>query len=161
MQLSPLFLIFAASAATFGIGQALLPTARAQPGKAPLAIPAEYRVRVQSLHTKRTLSGIEVTGEIVNTGRQTLTYTSVVTVFTNEAGQELGRGDGYLVAGPVRPGQAAEFRASLPQAPIFTGVTLLLHEAGHSVAVEAHKLEAHKVSLAEAQAPSKRRTTVW
>jgi hypothetical protein len=141
MQLSSLFLILAASAATFGAGQALLPTAQAQPIKAPAALSTPpYRVRVEHLHTKRTASGIEVTGQIVNTGCQSLTYTSLVTVCTDETGRELARGDGYLTAGPVRPGQAAGFRGSLPETPAFTDVTLVLHEAGHPVTVDTQSL---------------------
>ena len=148
MQFSPLVLVLAASAGAFGIGQALLPTVRAEPIKAASRLSTDYRVQVESLHTKHTTSGMEITGKILNTGRQTLTYTSVVTVFTDASGQEIGHGDGYLAAGPVCPGQAAEFRANAPETPGVSGVTLRLSEAGHSVSVIS-------------QDPDKRQTTVW
>ena len=153
MQFSPFFLVWAACAATFGFGQALLPTAHAHPAKALLSAP--YRVRVESLHMKRTAAGLEITGQILNTGRQTLTYTSVAAVFTDAAGQEIGRGDGYLAAGPLRPGQAAEFRACSPSPPAFAGVSVWVQEAGHSVKVEMSGPELLS------QASDKRRTTVW
>ena len=139
MQLSPLVLVCAASAMTFGIGQALLPTAHAQPAKAAPAPLAQYRILLKSLHTRRTAGGLEITGRIVNAGRRTLIYTSVVPVFTDAAGQETGRGTGYLTAGPLKTGQAAEFRASEPAPPQFAHVEMMFREAGQAVRVESEK----------------------
>jgi hypothetical protein len=150
MRLSSWFLVAAAGMATLGIGQLMLPTAHAQAaGSAPIA-PLDYRVSVKSLHAQRTPHGLEVTGQIFNTGRQTLTYTSLVLVFTNAAGQDT-REDAYLTTGPVRSGQSAEFRAFAPDAPPFTGISLRLREAGHPVVVETEA----------AQNSDKRRTTLW
>ena len=140
MQISPIFLILIASAGTLGIGQALLPTAHAQPVNTAPALPAQYQVLVQSLHTKRTSGGLEITGQLINTGSGTLTYTSVVTIFTDASGAELSRGTGYLAAGPILPGQAAEFRGCSPETPNFTGISLLLHEAGQTVLVKCAPL---------------------
>lgn len=150
MRLSPLFLVAAAGIATLGIGQAILPTAYAQANGTAPAVPLEYRVSVKSLYAKHTPHGLEVTGQILNTGRQTLTYTSLVLVFTNAAGQDT-REDAYLTTGPVRPGQTAQFRAAAPDAPPFTGISLRLREAGHPVTVETEI----------AQNSDKRRTTLW
>ncbi|MGI4791894.1 MAG: FxLYD domain-containing protein [Janthinobacterium lividum] len=154
MQISPFFLILISVAGTLGIGQALLPTAHAQPVNAAPALPAQYQVLVQSLHTKRTSGGLEITGQLINTGSGTLTYTSIVTVFTDASGAELSRGTGYLAAGPILPGQATEFRGCGPETPRFTGVFLLLHESGHSVIVKCAPLA--KPALRAGQMPNDR-----
>ena len=133
MRLPPILLVFAAGAVTVGISQTLAPTVHAQ--AAPV-VPA-LRVSVQSLHTRLTASGMEVTGRIVNTGRQTLTYPAVVCVFSDAAGMEVGRADGYLTAGPVEPGQSVAFRASAPKMSAFAAATLRLREAGQTVTVQA------------------------
>jgi hypothetical protein len=165
MRLSPLFLVAAAGMATLSIGQLLLPTARAQStGPAPAAL-LDYRVSVKSLHTQRTPHGLEVTGQIFNTGRQTLTYTSLVLVFTNAAGQGT-REDAYLTTGPVRPGQSAEFRAFAPDAPPFIGISLRLREAGHPVLVETEAAQTlgnqnSDSQKSDSQNSDKRRTTAW
>ncbi len=132
MRLPPIVLVFAAGAVTLGISQTLAPTAHAQ------AIPAApaLQVSVQSLHTRQTIRGTEVTGRVANTGRQTLTYPSVVCVFTDAAGTEVGRADGYFLAGPVGPGQSAGFRAIAPAVSVSAKVTLCLREAGHAVTVQ-------------------------
>ena len=128
MQLSPLCFVFAAALTTFGIGQAVLPTAHAQ-----AALPV-YQVAVKNLHTAHTKSGLETTGTIVNTGSRTLTYTSVVLVFKSANGTEASEVPAYLTTGPVGPGQSAEFRSASPER-IYAGVSVRLREAGHPVAV--------------------------
>lgn len=132
MRLSPIFLVFAAGAAALGLSQTLAPTAYAQ------AVPAApaLRVSVQSLHAKETAGGTEVTGRLVNTGRQALTYPAVVCIFTDPVGAEVGHADGYLTAGPVEPGQSVTFRASAPKMPVFTSAALRLREAGQTVMVQ-------------------------
>ena len=133
MQFSPLVLACAAGLVTFGVSQALAPTAHAQ------SVPATplLQAAVQRLHTKQTLGGIELTGQIINTGRQALSYPSVVCVLTNAAGQEVGRVDGYFLAGPVAPGQGVGFRAAAPNMPPFAAVAVRLREAGRPVTVQA------------------------
>lgn len=132
MQISPVFLVLAAGLATLGVSQTLTPTVHAQTIPAAPAL----RVSVQNLHTKRTAGGIEVTGKIVNIGQQALSYPAVVCIFTDAAGAEIERADGYLTAGPVGPGQNAAFRAIAPALPAFTKVTLRLREAGRTVFVQ-------------------------
>ncbi len=124
MRLSPISLVFAAGAVTLGISQTLAPTAHAQ------AVPAAsaLRVSVQSLHTKLTAGSIEVTGRIVNTGRQALTYPTVVCVFTDAAGAEVGYAAGCLTRGPIMPRQSAGFRAIAPALPAFANVTCICAE---------------------------------
>ncbi len=148
MRLSPLFLVFAAGCITFGIGQAVLPTAHAQAISNAQATAPEYQVSVKSLHTAHTKSGLEVTGEIVNTGSGTLTYTAVVLVFKTADGAEAALEPAYLTTGPVGPGQSAKFRAASPELT-YASVLVRLHEAGHLVTVTP-----------EYQNPDKRRTTV-
>ncbi len=147
MRLSPLFLVLAAGSITFGIGQAVLPTAHAQTVSDAQTAP-EYQVSVKSLHTAHTKSGLEVTGEIVNTGSGTLTYTSVVLVFKTADGAKAALEPAYLTTGPVGPGQSAKFRAASPELT-YASVLVRLHEAGHLVTVTP-----------EYQNPDKRRTTV-
>ena len=132
MPHSPLFLVLAAGLVTFGVSQTLAPTAHAQ------AVPAApaLRVSVHSLHLKQTIGGVEVTGKIVNTGQQALSYPAVVCIFTDAAGAEIGHADGYLTAGPVGPGRSAGFRAVSPTMPVFAQVTLRLREAGQTVTVQ-------------------------
>ena len=145
MRLSPIFLICAAGLATFAAAQTLTPTAHADAaGTNPM-----LRVSVHNLQTKQTVRGIELTGRLENTGQQTLTYTSVVCIFTDVSGKELGRGDGYLTAGPVGPGQSARFRALASSVPVSAKVTLLLREAGQTVLVQ----------MPSAQAASRRTTS--
>ena len=132
MRLPPILFVFAAGAVTLGISQTLTPTVHAQSVPAAPAL----RVSVQNLHTKQTAGGIEVTGKIVNTGQQTLSYPAVACIFTDAAGAELERADGYLTAGPVGPGQSAAFRAIAPELPAFAQVTLRLREAGRTVSVQ-------------------------
>ena len=151
MRSSPVFLAAAAGLATLGLSQLHPPTAQAQ---AANAVPA-LRAAVQSLHTKQTLSGVELTGRIQNTGRQTLTYTALVCIFTDASNREVGRGDGYLLAGPVAPGQSAGFRAMLPQMPASSHLSLRLREAGQTVT-----LEAARPLPADIQALASRPTTV-
>ena len=133
MRLPPILLVFTAGAVTVGTGQTLAPTVHAQ------AVPAApaLRVTVQSLHAKLTAGGVEVTGRIVNTGQQALTYPAVVCVFSDAAGMEVGRADGYFTAGPVEPGQSVTFRASAPKMPAFAAAALRLREAGQTVTVQA------------------------
>ncbi len=147
MRLPPILLVLTAGAVFFGVSQTLAPTVRAQaaPNQTISPMPA-LRVSVQSLHFKPALGGLEVAGRITNTGRQTLTYPAVVCVFTDAAGAEVGHADGYLTAGPVKPGQSVNVRAFSPKMPAFAAVALRLREAGQSVTV---------------QAPESRRTTVW
>lgn len=133
MRLSPLFLVCAASLATLAAGQMLTPTVHADPA-APDPV---LRIRVQSLHTKQTVSGTELTGRIKNTGRRNLAYTSLVLVFTDASGREIGRGDGYLLAGPVKPGQTAGFRGLALRMPASALVSVHLREAGQAVTIEA------------------------
>lgn len=133
MRLSPTVLICAAGLATLGVSQALAPTAYAQ--SAP-AVPA-VRVSVLNLDTRQTLGCVELTGRLVNTGQQTLSYPSVMCIFVNTAGREVGRAEGYLLAGPVAPGQSVGFRASAPNLPAFAAVSLRLREAGRPAAVQA------------------------
>ena len=147
MQMSPLFFLVGAGAATLGLGQTLLPTARAQ-----AAAPILYHVAVRSLAARHTPGGLEITGRIVNTGRRALSYTSVRLIFTDAAGTEIGRAPGYLTAEPLWPGQSAEVRAVLPETAPFHTVTLQLRDAGHPVTVDT----------AEGFHPlDRRRTTVW
>ncbi len=147
MRLSPVLLISAAGLVTFGVSQTLTPTVHAQTVHAQTvhaqtvhaqtnpAAPA-LRVSVQSLHTKQTSGGVEVTGKIVNTGRQALSYPAIVCVFTDAAGAEIGHADGYFTLGPVGPGQSAGFRAVAPTVPAFAKVILRLREAGQTVTVQ-------------------------
>lgn len=153
MRLSSVFLVFTAAGVTFSIGQAILPTAHAQSAASPL--PA-YQVSVNGVNTKHAAGGLEVSGQIVNRGFQPLTYTSVVVVFSNTAGKEIAHAPAYLTSGPVLPGGSAEFRSSVPEVPAFTAVSVRLREAGQAVTVEAASQ-----SIATAQNPEKRRTTVW
>ena len=132
MRLPPLFLVCAAGAVTFAFSQTLSPTARAQ----SIAAAPALRVSVQTLTAKQTPGGIEVTGRVVNTGRQALTYPSVVCVFSDASGREVGRTNGYFTAGPVEPGQSAEIRAVSPQTPAFAAVSVRLREAGQTVTVQ-------------------------
>ncbi len=132
MQHSPIILVFAAGLLTLGVSQTLSPTVHAE--TVP-AVPA-LRVFVQSLHVKQTLGGMEVTGKIVNTGQQALTYPAVACVFTDAAGAEIEHADGYLTAGPVAPGQGARFRAMTPTTPHYAKIILRLREAGHPVAIQ-------------------------
>jgi len=142
MQLSPLCFVFAAGLATFGIGQAVLPTAHAQ------VTAPEYQAVVKNLHTAHTKSGLETTGTIVNTGSGTLTYTSIVLVFKSTDGAEAAEVPAYLTTGPVGPGQSAGLRSASPEIT-YTSVTVRMREAGHAVTVTP-----------EYQNPDKRRTTV-
>ncbi len=132
MRLPPALLVCAAGLVTFGLIQAQTPIARAESTD---RVPP-LRAVVQNLHTKQTTGGTELTGTIINTGRLTLTYTSVTAVFTDAAGVEVGRGDGYLTAGPVAPGQSAGVRAALPGMPTFAKVSLHLREGGQIVTVQ-------------------------
>ena len=147
MQLSPLCLVLAAGLTTFGISQAVLPTAHAQTSRNAQAPPL-YQAAVKSLHTAHTKSGLETTGEIVNTGSGTLTYTSVVLVFQSAAGTEAAEAPAYLTTGPVGPGQSAEFRSASPEIA-YASISVRLREAGHLVAVTFK----HQ--------PDKRRTLAW
>ena len=133
MRFSPLALVCAAGLMTFGVSQTLAPTAHAQ------SVPAAplLQVAVRSLHTKQAVGGVELTGRIVNTGRQALTYPSLVCVFTNASGREVGRADGYFLAGPVGPGQGADFRAATPNMPPFAAVSVRLREAGRLVTIQS------------------------
>ncbi len=128
MQLSPLYLVFAASLATLGVGQAILPTVHAQ------AATPEYQVAVKNLHTAHTKSGLETTGTIVNTGCGTLTYTSIVLVFKTADGTETAV-PAYLTTGPVGPRQSAGFRSASPERA-YSSVSVRLREAGHSVTIQ-------------------------
>lgn len=141
MQLSPLCLVFAAGLVTLGIGQAALPTAHAQ------AAAPEYQVVVKNLHSKHTARGLETTGMIVNTGLETLTYTSVVLVFKSADGAETAA-PAYLTSGPIGPGRSAGFRSASPGTDYAT-VSVRLREAGHPITVTF-----------EPQYPDKQRTTV-
>ena len=141
MQLSPLCLVFAAGLVTFGIGQAVLPTAHAQ------AAAPEYQAAVKNLHTAHTKSGLETTGTIVNTGSGTLTYTSIVLVFRAADGTEAAV-PAYLTTGPVSPGQSAGLRSASPEMA-YASVSVRLREAGKPVTVTT-----------EHQNSDKRRTTV-
>ena len=136
MRLPPLLLVFAAAAATFGVSQAVPPTAHAQDlTPAPVAC----RAAVKSLRLTRTPHGLEVTGQIVNTGTQPLVYTAVMLVCRAADGAETAPQPAYLTAGPVRPGQSAVFRAVLPPAPADVSsaeIFVRLREAGQAVAVE-------------------------
>ncbi len=153
MHIPPVLLVLAAGAVTLAAGQISAPTARAQSAPIQSALAPKYRVSVQNLHTKRTAGSTEVTGRVVNIGASALTYTAVTAVFTDAAGQEVGSAAGYLLAGPLGPGQSAGFRAVAPNAPAGSVVSLRLREAGHAVAVDAGRLSA-------AQAPDRRLTTV-
>ncbi len=133
MRLSATFLVCAAGLMTLGASQTLAPTVHAQSAPAPPAL----RVAVQSLHAKQTLGGVELTGRITNTGRQALSYPAVVCVFTDTSGREVGRADGYFLAGPVEPGQSAGFRAAAANLPAFAAVSVRLREAGRPVLVQA------------------------
>ena len=133
MHFSPLVLVCTAGLVTFGVSQTLVPTAHAQ----SVPVMPALRAAVQSLHTKQVVGGIELAGRIVNTGRQTLSYPAVVCVFTDAAGREVGRTDGYFLAGPVGPGQSADFRAATPNMPPFAAVSVRLREAGRLVTVQS------------------------
>ncbi len=135
MRFSPTLCVCAAALATLGAAQAVLPTAHAQGAGTGPGLRADYQASVQSLHTKHTTHGLEVTGRIVNTGRLALTYTSVVLVFAHAAGPDTCE-NAYLTAGPVRPGESATFRAALPEPPPFTRLSLTLREAGQPVRVD-------------------------
>lgn len=165
MRLSPILLVLTAGLVSLGVSQTLTPTAHAQavpdqtaPAQAVLVQAAPnapaLRVSIQSLHLKQTLGGLEVTGWITNTGRQTLTYPAVVCVFTDAVGAEVGRAAGYLTAGPVRPGQSVNFRASAPKMPA-AAAALRLREAGQTVTVQPPAQTVQ--SLAQS---ASRRTTV-
>ena len=132
MRLPPILLAFAAGAVTLGISQTLTPTVHAQAAPAASAL----RVSVQSLRVRQTLGGTEVTGRIVNTGRQALSYPAVVCIFTDAAGAEINHADGYFTTGPVGPGQGANFRAVSPAGPAFAKVVLRLREAGQPVSIQ-------------------------
>ena len=136
MRLSPLLLVSAAAAATFFGSQAVLPTAHAQDAK---PAPAACRAAVKSLHLTRTPHGLEVTGQLLNTGAQPLAYTSVTLVFRDVGGTQAAAQPAYLASGPVGPGQRAAFRAVLPPASATvssTNVSVRVREAGQAVAVE-------------------------
>ena len=153
MQFQPLFFVFAAGCLTLGISQAVLPIAHAQEKDAA----PQYKVRVKNVQVTRAQNGIEVTGQIVNTGTALLTYTSIITVFKDRAGVEVAHGAGYLTAGPVQPGQSASFRATSPSGARFKAVSLRLTEAGQTVTVETDAAP----PAAPLQASAKRRTTAW
>lgn len=154
MQIPPAFFAAAAVIATAGIGQILPPTVYAQtmhaarsrpaPTQPPVQSPTQagdYRVRVEGLTLLSAGGAWEINGRVVNTGRKTLTYTSVVALLTSPSGQEIGRGDGYLTAGPLTPRQSAEVRAAIPAISArdhkqFAHAALTLREAGQNVAIE-------------------------
>lgn len=138
MRLSPIFIFCAAGLTTFAVSQTLTPTVHAQGTNAQNSL----RVSVQNLHSTQTVCGRELTGRLENTGQQTLTYTSVVCVFTDASGKEVGRSDAYLTAGPVGPGQSASFRALSPSVPASAKVSLQLREAGQTVTVEMSPVQA-------------------
>ena len=113
MRFSPSFCVCAAALVTLGVGQAVLPTAHAQNAGTMPALPADYQVSVQNLDARHTPRGLEVTGQIVNTGRQTLTYTSVMLVFTHTAGPDTrGKRLPDCRAGAPRPNCRVSCRAA-------------------------------------------------
>jgi len=131
MKFSPLFLIAAASLATVAAGQALTPPARTQ-----AVVPLAYHVRVDWQKAEAGASGLVIRGSITNTGTTPLTYTQVTPTLVDHAGKEIFRGNGYLTASPLLPGQSAEFRACETDAPRFAGLRMAFREAGHPVLVE-------------------------
>ena len=80
--------------------------------------------------------GLLITGKIRNTGTLPLTYTQVVPLLTDQNGKVVCRANGYLTVSPLKPGQAAEFRAYVADVPRFSQMTLALRESGRSVVVE-------------------------
>ena len=83
-----------------------------------------------------TSRGLAITGRIRNTGSRALTYTQVMPLLTDQKGKVVYRANGYLTVSPLKPGQAAEFRAYAADVPAFTRMTLALRESGRSVTVE-------------------------
>ncbi len=130
----PFVLVIAACGTALALAQALAPTARAQTVSVPAA-PA-YRLRLDWQKAERGPGGLVVRGRVTNTGRSALTYTRVTPLLLDGAGRTIYHGSGYLTAGPLRPGQSAEFRAFEPSAPAFAGARVEFHEAGQPVLVQ-------------------------
>ena len=131
MKRSPLFSLAAASLATLIAGQALTPTACAQPVGPPL-----YQVRLDWQKAEPGPGGLVIRGRVTNTGKTPLFYTQVTPTLVDRAGNEVYRGSGYLTASPLLPGRSAEFRACEPSAPRFAGLRMVFRESGHPVQVE-------------------------
>lgn len=131
MKFSPLLVISLASLGTLAAGQALLPTVKAQP-----AISPDYHIRLDSQRAERTLGGLVIYGRVRNIGRKSLIYTQVTPLLVNREGKEVFRGSGYLTVSPLLPGQSAEFRDCESNAPDFTEVRMIFHEAGQPVLVD-------------------------
>jgi hypothetical protein len=131
MNVSPYTLTAAACAAVLLVSQVSLPTVRALSLNAPV-----YRVQVQGTTATRTVSGLMITGRVVNTGSKPLTYTRVMPVLEDQTGKTVYTGNGYLTVSPLLPGQAAEFRACEPDAPAFRRWHITFREAGCPVLVE-------------------------
>lgn len=143
---TPSFVLTAAAcAAALLVSQCHLPTVRAM----PLSVPA-YRVQVQGTTVTRAVSGLLITGRILNTGSKPLIYTKVVPTLEDKNGKTIYTGNGYLTVSPLPPGQAAEFRACEPNAPAFRKCHLSLREAGSPVQVE------ERVTLLRPRAASRR-----
>jgi hypothetical protein len=131
---SPFALVIAACGAALALGQVTVPTVRAQAVPAPA--PPAYRLRLDWQKAERGPGGLVLRGRVTNTGRSALTYTRVTPLLLDGAGRTIYHGSGYLTAGPLRPGQSAEFRAFEPSAPAFARARVEFHEAGQPVFVQ-------------------------
>ena len=137
MNISPFALAAAACAATLAVSQSVVPTVRAQSVVAP-----PYRVRVEWQKANRVAGGLTVRGKITNTGSEPLTYTQVTPILVDAAGRCVYKVSGYLTVSPLLPGAAAEFRASGPLPPKFSGLRTSFFEAGKAVLIEPAAKEA-------------------
>ncbi len=131
---SPFALVIAACGAALALGQVAVPTVRAQ--AVPTPAPPAYRLRLDWQKAERGPGGLVLRGRVTNTGRSALTYTRVTPLLLDGAGRTIYHGSGYLTAGPLRPGQSAEFRAFEPSAPAFARARVEFHEAGRPVFVQ-------------------------
>ena len=131
MKISPFALAAAACAATLAVSQSIVPTVRAQ----SVVVPS-YRVRVEWQKANRIAGGLTVRGRITNTGREPLTYTQVTPTLVDAAGRSVYKVNGYLTVSPLLPGVAAEFRASGPLPPRFSGLRTAFYESGLPVLIE-------------------------
>ena len=135
MNFPPFALAGAACAAALACSQTLIPTAKAQPINLAVSVP-EYRVKVEGQKAERSLCGLRLSGRVTNTGCRELTYTQVVPTLCDRAGKIVYKGSGYLTVSPLRPGQSAEFRMGLANAPAFRTFHVTFREAGQPVQVE-------------------------
>ena len=128
MKFPPFALAGVACAAALILSQTMIPTAKAQ----PISVP-NYCVQVEWQKAERSLSGLRISGRVINTGNKALTYTQVTPTLCDGSGKVVYTGSGYLTVSPLRPGQSAEFRAEAADAPAFRSFHVTFREAGHFV----------------------------